>query len=450
MRTGEKIDVTIRSVAPDGAGVAKVGDREVLVPGGAPGDRLQVRIDALSQHRPLAFATVSDVQARGAAFRKPPCHHAWPIRGRCGGCAIMHLRPESQLAAKTARVREALGELAAELVAELTVRQAPSAIAYRNRSNFTVWRSSAGRVRFGSKQPRSDELTRMDGCPVLADPLAAAAEHVATAAEELNLPIFPDEDGLRHFSVRLGSERGVLVELVAANDAPAWLDVLANRLVGAASIIGVTVSSNPDEGSAIRVERPRTVRGRGSVRVDHAGMRFELSSDTFFQLNFAVAEQMVERAIALARPLLEGRVGPIWDLYAGVGAFGLPMAGRLGREVYAAESAAGSVAEGRRVAERAGVRAVFAEIDLREPPDFDWPAPALVVVDPPRKGLAVEVVDVLIDARAPVLYASCDPETLARDVRALVAAGWTLASVDAWDMLPQTPHVELLAALTPP
>lgn len=450
MKGGELHEITIEGVAADGQGTVRVGDRTLHVAGGAPGDHLTVRIDAVSKQRPVAFGSIAEVRERGEAFSDAPCHHAAPTRGECGGCAIMHLSPSAQRASKLALAEEALAPLGDALPAPLALIAAPQQLHYRNRSNFLFWRTAEGRVHFGSRKPRSADLARMDGCLVLAPPLADVAAGIAGLCEELEIPIHPHPDGLRHVSARVNGAGEVLVEIVSSGAADAWAVRLGAKTLLIPGVYGVTHSVNDRETNALRGGAPVLLAGREPLQVRFGGAKFGLHSDAFFQLHTAVAERMLVDAAALARPMIAGADGPVWDLYAGTGALGVPLAAQLGRSLCAAESVASAIEAASSAAESVGVKATIANVDLSEGFPKDWPAPALVMVDPPRKGLSETLRTSLADVAAPLLYMSCDPRSFARDAAELLAAGRTLTHVQAYDMLPQTTHIELLALFSAP
>ncbi len=446
MKNGDLNIVTITGVAPNGAGTVLIEDRTLHVAGGAPGDVLNVRIDAVSKQRPMAFGHIFEVLSRGDSFVEPPCHHAAPLRGSCGGCAVMHLTADAQRAAKLAVAQDALTDLG--VTVEMMAPEGE--VYYRNRSNFSVWKTEEGRVHFGSRTPRTGDFARMDGCRVLALPLADVASAVVAQAEKAGIPIAPAPHGLRHFSVRNDGQRNVIVELITNGAAKEWIGPFCANVLRIQHVCGVAHSQNGESTNALRVSPAVHMAGLLPLEVTHGGVKFGLSTDSFFQLNYPIAERMVQDAITELKSTIGDREGAIWDLYAGVGALGVPLALATGRSLFAAESVPAAVKAMTAAADGAGVTATIASVDLQKGFPRGWDKAAAVVVDPPRKGLSAKVLERIANMDCAILYMSCNAETFARDAKALVAAGRTLRSVRAYDMLPQTAHVELLSLFDAP
>jgi tRNA/tmRNA/rRNA uracil-C5-methylase (TrmA/RlmC/RlmD family) len=280
-------------------------------------------------------------------------------------------------------------------------------------------------------------------------------ERVARAVEgrarALDVPTWPTPDGLRYVTVR-ASERGeCLVELIAGSLEGAWLGPMAEALSQVAGVVGVSASPNASQGNAMRACAPTVLWGRASLLDDVGPLRLEMRADTFSQLHLGVAAQMYARAAQWAWEDAPPQDAPsvVWDLYCGLGGLGLRVAlERPGAQVWGAESVEGSLDLARRNAAAAKVEARYEVLDLRTRAPSSWPAPELVLVNPPRRGLDAPILAAL--ARSParaVLYMSCGPESFARDVASLARAGWRLDQAEAHDMLPQTAHVELLGVL---
>lgn len=442
MKRDDVFDVRVEGLDARGFGTAEVDGRTVRVPGGATGDDLRVRIEAVSRRDGAAWAKIVDERRRGTDFRRPPCHHAAPLRGTCGGCALMQATADAQRAAKSRAVADALGDLVTEPV---TVQASERELGYRNRTNLLVWRSTSGVVHFGSRAPRTGTPAKMDGCVVLAPPLADVARAATAVAREQAVPTWPDPAGLRWVSLRANAEGATLVELIAGERTAPWVGRLAAAIAQIPGVVGVSASGNAERGNAIRVGPPIGCVGETTIPLSLAGFEFPVATNMFAQLNLEVADRMARRAAELA-----GSVETIWDLYAGIGVLGIAVAAATGGRLFGAESATDATEVARGVAIRAGIDAEFVRADLDEGPPPDWPAPDVVVVNPPRRGLDRAVVERLIAMRAPVLYMSCDPGSFARDARRLRDADFRVAHVEAHDMLPQTPHVELLVRIEPP
>jgi len=446
MKTGERITVDILGFSTDGLGMGRalVEDREVLVSHAAPGDRVTAVIEHVSPNQPIAWARAVMWLGRGPDHAKAPCHHAAPTRGACGGCPLMHLSPDAQRRAKLALLDGALSPLGVSLS---SLRSASPTLAYRNRSNFVVERTRRGRVVLGSYAPRSHEVARMSGCPILRKPLPDVAERIALVLQTEGYPVGDEHDGVRYVGVRADAEGKVLVELILWRADVAWQQALAEAIGRLPEVVGVSVSQNVSRGNAIRVEAEQTVVGRSRLMETIAGLEVEVACGTFTQLNTSVATAMADWLVARV-----GSPSLVWDLYCGVGVLGLAaIRGRQGARVFGVESVVEAVAEARMVASRAGLEATFLAHDLRAGLPPEVPSPDLIIANPPRRGLDPAVVDAVIaQPRATLFYMSCNPTSFATDAARLLRAGFVLAEVEAWDMLPQTAHIELMARFVGP
>lgn len=433
---------------------------EVHVAGGTPGDELVIALEHTSRHRPQGWGRIVEVVARGPSFVEPPCPHAAPLRGACGGCPAQHVAYDAQLAAKRAAVERALAPLVATgHAAPGAVHAAPQPLGYRNRSNYVVGRAPArglgGRkvarqVRLGSFAPRSHVLARMDGCLAVRPALRRAALALEALLTRLEVPVGDESsDALRYVVLRANDKDEVLVEAIARDPAPGWLRALLVEVAALPDVVGMTLSVNDRADNALAGEDPVLLGGRATVLEQVGSVVLEAPASGFLQLNSEVAASMYGAAAAwLAAREVQPRV--VWDLYCGAGGLGQTVAHALdsvetvcGSEVYE-----GALALARENARRNGVRdARYAVVDLRSEWPADWPAPDAVLVNPPRRGIDAAVVARLaaLPASVPLIYMSCSAQSFARDVALLCEGGARrLARVEAWDMLPQTSHVELL------
>ena len=443
MKAGETLRVTIERLGPTGAGIVDVDGIALHVQGAAPGDHADVRVDSVSRQHPRAFGSIREFQ-RGAAFRKSPCHHAAPTAGECGGCPLMHIEDDAQRDAKREWINEALGGLGSveEVVPAVTE------LGYRNRANFIVWKSSAGAVRLGSRVHGGKGFSRMDGCRVLAGSLAEIADDIGKKATELEVPVGRREGALRYVGLRVDRSGRALVEFVTFGEP----DVLVRRLGAAVynaheAVVGFVESQNRSGGNAIRLERAKAVLGNDALQVEIADVPLRVWSDTFAQLNWETADRMARRAADLCK----GDAGPIWDLYSGAGILGLAVASRRpGRPVYGVDVTPSAIEGAAATSENLGIEGHYTASDLRSGLPAGWPDPGVILVNPPRKGIHRAITRRVANAKAPLVYMSCNPTSFARDAAALIEAGRTLETVEAHEMLPQTGHVELLARFSAP
>lgn len=433
MQVGDTVRVQIETFAPSGNGATTFYGQRLEVPGTTPGDEVTAVIEAVSQHHPVAWAKLGEVHQRGPGFREPACPHAAPLVGACGGCPMLHVDPDAALAAKWEDARASIGTLAPLT----TLHPPPATWAYRNRGTWLAMQTTDG-VTPAVRAPRTGELVALPSCGVMRPEVwsALTAAFAAWNAHDT------EPERLRSITSRTDRTGQVLVEfIVRSGDAPSAACVATTQ---AAGVAGVFFSRHAYASNSMRAEPPRWLAGARGVSLSYGGVTWQVDTAPFAQLHDAVADQILDR---LSTWGAHARV--IWDLYGGVGALSLPIAASHGAQVWLAERDEVSVAAARAAASAAGLTLVASAIDLeRETPE--WPAPDLIIVDPPRRGLSAGVLAQCIAAKAPIAYVSCSPATFARDAKKLRDAGWQAECVEGFDMLPNTTHLELASLWRPP
>lgn len=453
VRPGAELEVLVESLAAGGAGVCRVEGFVLFVPWTAPGDRVRVRVAEVGRRH--ARAELVEVLAPGPGRRRAPC----PVFGACGGCHWQHLTEETQLLAKERLVADALARVgglrdAARLVEPLL--PAPAPWRYRCKVALPCRAGPEGGPAVGFFAPGSHRLVPVPlpepGCAVQHERLDMVAGAALAAVRELGLAPYDEEAhrGLvRHVVARVGSATGEVAVAVVANAAGfaeegVMARLLAERVKG---LVGVVLNENAARTNVILGPSSRVLLGRPWVEERLGGLRFRVSVTSFFQVNPVQAERMFALAVELAG--LTGREVVV-DAYCGTGVLAL-LAARWARLVIGVEEARAAVADARENARRNGIDNVRfvagrAEEFLPRLPE----RPDVVFVDPPRKGLATAVVEALRMRRPHrLVYVSCNPATLARDLAALVAEpdGFVLERVLPVDLFPQTAHVECVAVL---
>jgi 23S rRNA (uracil1939-C5)-methyltransferase len=388
-------EVTIEKLVYGGDGLAHIGTRAVFVPYAATGDRLLVRITTLARN--YARAVIEEVLDPSPARRSPPCVHF----GTCGGCQFQHLEYSAQLAAKGAFLRESLHRLG-RIEWDADIEVIPSEeFGYRSRAEIKVGNDEDGKTRIGFFRAGSHEICEIESCPVL----------LPAANREL---------------VRLHAERS----LIPAD---------ATRVFVTAGDEGVIVTPANGAGS-----RNAEVDALGTARQEIDGIAYSFGIRSFFQSNRRLIGILIQQAIGNA----EGKVAV--DLYAGVGLFSLQLSRRF-EKVFAIEgnrSAASHGMDNLKANSLNNVRYEAISVEAWLKYKSAGITPDFVILDPPRAGAGTQVIERLT-AIAPkrISYVSCDPTTLARDLRQLIDRGYVLESIVALDMFPQTFHLEAVAHL---
>jgi 23S rRNA (uracil1939-C5)-methyltransferase len=303
---------------------------------------------------------------------------------------------------------------------------------------------------------RYDRVVNVERCHLQGEAGSEILCVVRELAAGSGLPVYTTrthEGFWRFLVVREGRNTGErMVHLITHRAAPGSheeraVDEVARALLARGPrITSLLHGIHAGKGSVATSESRRVLHGEPIIRESLLGLRFEIGPDTFFQTNTRGAEALFEEALRQAE-LESGHV--VWDLYSGVGALSLPLARRAG-QVTGFEIVPAAVEAARRNAEQNGIaNASFLLGDSRELlAGTDRPTPDRVVVDPPREGVHPDVVQSLLSLRPPrIVYVSCNPATLARDLRLLVDGGYALVEVRPVDMFPHTAHIECVASL---
>jgi 23S rRNA (uracil1939-C5)-methyltransferase len=466
-RRGDTLSVTIDDLAYGGEGVGRADGYVVFVPGGVPGDSVRVR---LTQARArFGRGAIESIDRPSPDRVEAPC----PYFGRCGGCRLQHLRYEAQLALKTKQVTDCLQRLGGIGAFEMRpILPAPEIYGYRNKMEFTVARADAGeRVvpkgrrldpGAGGEGPvvglheadRYDAVLDIERCLLQSDRMNALLDEARRFIADRRLTVYDQESGeglLRFLMLREGKGMGeAMVNMVTSAPSVSELEPLVGRAQARVpETSSVVLNVNPKKASvAVGVEE-HLLGGRDHIRESLGGLTFQVSAGSFFQTNTAQAERLF--GLVLDAAALTGEE-TVLDLYAGTGAISLLLARRC-RRVFGIEVAPAAVADAVRNAEINGItNCTFLAGEVR----FALPelisrgvAADVAVCDPPRAGFHPKALAALATlAPARVVYVSCNPATLARDVGELVRSGYRVEWVQPVDMFPHTPHIEVVAHLT--
>jgi 23S rRNA (uracil1939-C5)-methyltransferase len=446
---GEELELRIDSLAYGGNGVARLNGFVVFVRRGLPGDLVRARVTKVKKG--FAEATATEVVTPGPARVDAPCAH-FPA---CGGCRFQDLAYDAQAQAKEEQVRDALERIGG--VAEPPVEPivpAASPFFYRNKLEYSFTRGEDGVALGFHRAGRWDEVLEVERCWLTTDLGNAIRDAVRDWAREERLEPFDQEAQtgfLRHLVVREGRNTGqALVVLVTAPGELADPGYLVETLRRFPEVRSVQWAVNERPAEVTNVPA-RLLWGDEAIEEELCGLRFRVRPSAFLQTNTEMAERLYGLAIDAA-----GLTGAetVYDLYCGIGTIGLSMA-RAALSVWGVEVSEESVACAIESAELNGIaNAAFFAGDvarsLEELADRAGP-PDVVVVDPPRAGLtgkALRQVGRLAPPR--LVYVSCNPTTLAGNVKELAAEwGYRLERVTPVDMFPHTPHVEAVALLRP-
>ena len=436
----------IEGYTADGTGVARLDGIVVFVQGGVRGEECDVRIEKVG--RSNLFGKVVRVFQPSPARIMPQCIHYT----KCGGCQFRHMNYAEELEAKRIRVEDCLQRIAGLDVTVPVIHGAKDTRRYRNKVQFPVQPGPEG-PRMGFYRQRTHQVISVEDC--LLQPETAARLRAAAVSwmQWNNISAYDEKTGrglVRHVYVRVNRVGQSLFCLLVNGKSVPHEDALVQALRNVEpGLVGVVLGVNEKKNNVILGDSYRTLWGRDALEDTLCGFTFRLSVPSFYQVNANQAEVLYGRALDFAG--LTGKE-TVLDLYCGIGTISLVMARQAGK-VFGAEVVPQAVEDAKENALRNGVdNAEFLCGDAGEAARAlaaRGVKPDVVCVDPPRKGLAEDVVDT-IAAMAPerVVYVSCDPATLARDVKRFTALGYTLRRVEAVDMFPRTAHVETVVLLS--
>jgi 23S rRNA (uracil1939-C5)-methyltransferase len=430
--------VEIEKPVYGGAFLARLEGKAVLLPLALPGEQARVRI---TQSKP-GYATAEAEEILRAAPQRitPACPHF----GACGGCCYQHTDYATQLAFKRAILRETLERGGVVAPAEIAVLAAePQSQSWRYRNRIRLAFDAAGNM--GYRGRRSHAVVPMRECPIAAPLLVKAARAFAQIASGFAPALRPTEIALFCDA----AENALLVTVFTSSPAQLRFDELAQALhEQIPALAGAELVTESLPGATGPAQEPRAIARWGAASFDYhaAGFDYRVDHGAFFQVNRWLVDALVERVTA-------GHKGALaWDLFTGVGLFARRLAATFTRVVAVESAPSATAALEENLRGTTGV-AVHAETlaflrRSRKPEPSASARPDLIVVDPPRTGLGAESCALLAEIAAPALACvSCDPATLARDLRALIASGYQIQSIILADLFPQTYHLETVVHL---
>ena len=442
LREGKTYPAVIEGYASGGEGVARIEGMAVFVKGALRGERADVFIEHIGHS--AAWGHIDKLMEPSPARVEPDC----PYYGTCGGCQFRHMTYAEELQAKRQRVEDALRRIGGADLPVAVIHGAEDTARYRNKVQFPVADRAVGYYQGGTHRV-------VDIADCLLQPELDTACRAAFKGwmERFHVPAYQEKTGrglVRHLFLRTNSAGEMLCCVAANGKKLPHEEELADALRTAAPrLAGVVLSVNTKKTNVILGNEFRTLWGRDWLEEELCGHVFRLSVPSFFQVNRAQTQVLYRRALDFAS--LTGRETVV-ELYCGAGTISLTLAEKAG-QVIGVEVVPQAVEDARENARRNGLEdktrfecgdaaALAARLER------EGVRPGVVVVDPPRKGLAPETVEVIARmAPVRVVYVSCDPATLARDVKRFAGAGYAPVRAEAVDLFPRTAHVESVVLL---
>ena len=435
--------VTIEGYGEGGMGVARIDGRVVFVHGALRGEKCRVLI--LKTLKSVAFAKVLEVIEPSSERITPDC----PYFPRCGGCTYRHIRYEEELRLKKQRVQDNLSRIGGSDVTVEEILGARDTLRYRNKAQYPVSKDGA----VGFYRARTHEVIECEHCLLVKPEADAAAEALREYMQSCRVAGYDEKTGrglVRHLYVRSNAAGESLVCVLVNGDKLPKEDRLVALLRDACpKCTGIVLGTNTKKGNVILGDRYRTLWGSDRLEDTLCGKTFRLSVPSFYQVNRVQAERLYAKAIEFAS--LTGQE-TVLDLYCGAGTITLALSDHA-KKVLGAEIVPEAIDDARENAARNGVK--NAEFFCGDASDVakklarENLRPDVITVDPPRKGLAADVVESIAEMQPQrVVYVSCDSATMARDVKRLADLGYTAQRACAVDMFPRADHIETVVLLS--
>ena len=446
LEKGKIYEALVSDYTSEGQGVAKIEGCAVFIPNAIVGEKILVRIENAKKN--WAAGKITEILEKSPHRVQREC----PISASCGGCDFWHMDYEEETRLKAERVRQALNRLGGENLAEMPVLAAPTCQGYRNKAQYPV-ASKKGRAYAGFFRAGTHQVVENPRCRILPEETDRIKDLVIDYVNQYRISVY-DEGAhkglLRHIYVRRGAVSGqILVCLVVNGKALPKPEALIARLQTISGFTTLVLSVNTKKANTILGDEFITLYGPGFIEDTLCGLNFRLSARSFYQVNHHQAQRLYEAAISQAEIT---KSDTVLDLYCGVGTITLCMAKAAGK-VIGVEVILQAVEDARDNAKRNGIEnaeffcgdAGQAALDL----EAKGIRADVVVVDPPRKGLNADAIEALARfAPRRIVYVSCDPATLARDVALLKEKGYQLKNAMAADLFPRCAHVETVVLLS--
>ncbi|AGA56883.1 23S rRNA (uracil-5-)-methyltransferase RumA [Thermobacillus composti KWC4] len=462
MRKNDEVTLDIIGLTQDGEGVGRADGFTLFVQGALPGERIKAKV--LKVKKQYGYAKMLELLQASPDRVEAPC----PIYRQCGGCQLQHMDYAAQLAWKRQHVIDSLTRIGklrvADVAGEGVVVHPTIGMAepwrYRNKAQVPIGMAladmadgAAGSLIGGFYARGSHRIIDMDACFIQHERNDEAVRLVKALGTRLGIRAYDETTGrglLRHVVVRTGFATGeTMVCLVTNGTRIPRVDELVEGIRRALpDVRSIVQNVNTRNTNVIFGDETRVLWGSDVIHDELDGIRFAISARSFYQVNPAQTVALYRKAVEYAG--LTGRETVI-DAYCGIGTISLFLARRAGK-VYGVESVPEAVEDARRNAALNGIANASFEVGLAEEVIPRWReagvAADVIVVDPPRKGCDAQLLDTIVRMRPKrVVYVSCNPATLARDLAVLEAGGFRTVEVQPVDMFPHTGHVECVVLL---
>lgn len=437
-------DTEIIALNSTGQGIGSLNGLIVFIDQALPGEQVSAKLTL--QKKRFAQADLIEIQKKSEDRIEPTC----PIFHLCGGCQIMHLKEEKRLEYKTTRVKDALVRIGKiDQISPLPCIASPAPLYYRNKTQFSFFEKE-GKVSLGLYQKHTNDIVEVKTCYIQSSLGQKIYSTLCELIEDLPLRVFNpavSKGFLRHLLIRTTdhTQECLIVFITHSNKHKDLLSKLATTLMQIhPEVKGVLQNINKKSFNSIAGDTYHTLKGRPFLFEEVKGLKIKISAHAFFQVNTVQAANLYQIALDFA-DLNPNHI--VLDAYCGIGMFALFAASHV-KKVIGIESVPIAIADAKENAQLNSIKNVEFQCAHVEKVITQLDPIDVAFINPPRKGCDLKVLEAFSKLGIKkVIYVSCDPATLARDLAYLLKQGFNLVKVQPLDMFPQTTHVESIALL---
>lgn len=448
VQKNQTIELSFEDITHDGNGVGKINGYPIFVANALPGETAKVKVIKVKKN--FAVGRRLELLLSSPNRVDPPCN----VFYKCGGCQLQHMSYEMQLKMKQNQVKNVLAKIAhiTDVAVEPTLGM-DDPWRYRNKVQIPVGEKD-GKLITGFYRPRSHDIIEdMKRCIVTSEINDELVDIVREVANELEIPVYNEETHrgvLRHIMVRSGENTGqtMVVVVTRTNKIPKQDEFIQRILEKQPNITSVMHNVNPDRTNVILGKKTNCLWGEEYIYDTIGDVKFAISALSFYQINPKQTKVLYDKALEYA-DLSGGET--VIDAYCGIGSISLFLAQKA-KKVYGVEIVPQAIRDAKKNAKLNGFDNTEFIVGQAEKVMPAWTRdglrPDVIVVDPPRKGCDEALLHAMVEMNPKrIVYVSCNPATLARDLVTLTEGGYSLKKVQPVDLFPQTSHTEVVTVL---
>ncbi len=449
VRKNEEYTMTIDDISTSGEGIGKIKGYTLFLKGALPGDEILVKV--LKTTKKYGFGKLIKILKPSSSRVEPIC----PIAGRCGGCQLLHYKYDSQLEYKRNKVKNALERIGG--ITDVEVKETigmEEPYYYRNKVQYPVGLDKDKKVQIGFYAIRSHTIVESKTCYIQNKFNDSIIQKIKEYIDESRLSIYSEQAHqglLRHIVTRIGYyTKEIMVCLVVNGESIPNESLLVEKLRTIPHMKSILLNTNKKKSNVILGEDIKCLWGKETITDDIGDIKYKISLLSFYQVNPIQTKKLYDKVLEYVNP--RGNE-TIWDIYCGIGTIGLYLARHV-KQIYGIEIIPQAIEDAKENARINHIKnAEFyvgkAEEILPKKHEKENIKADIIIIDPPRKGCDQALLETLIQIKAKkIIYVSCDPATLARDLKILTNGGYAIVVIQPLDMFAHSVHVETVALMS--